>query len=277
LLHMVIGESRFTAIECRRDRGVATVMLNRPDRRNAWTPTMAAELNEAFAELDADDDTRVIIVTGAGDQFCVGADLQGAEAFETVDGYRDPTYWRHLVPPWSLRKPVIAAINGNAVGVGMTFALQCDLRFVADDAKLAFAFVRRGVLAELASHVILPRLVGLERAADLLLSGRTITGTEAAAMGLVGRCLPRGDVLAAAEAWAHDVAVNAAPVSVALSKRLLWDGLNTSAWDMVKREQDLLPWICNQPDAAEGVTSFFERRAPQWTLSPVRDLPQWPT
>ena len=140
---------------------------------------------------------------------------------------------------------MIAAINGNAVGVGMTFALQCDLRFVAEDAKLAFAFVRRGVLAELASHVILPRLVGLERAA--------------------------------AHAWARDVATNAAPVPVALSKRLLWEGLTASAWDMVKREQELLPWLCNQADAVEGVTSFFERRAPLWTLSPVRDLPWWPT
>ena len=267
----------FTEIECHRDHGVATVVLKRPQRRNAWTPTMAAEINQAFAELDTDDAVRVVVVTGDGNEFCVGADLQGSDTFETSDGYRDPTYWRHLVPPWSLRKPVIAAINGNAVGVGMTFALQCDLRFVAEDAKLAFAFVRRGVLAELASHVILPRLVGLERAADLLLSGRTFSGTEATAMGVASRCLPRGDVLAAAHAWARDVATNAAPVSVALSKRLLWEGLTASAWDMVKREQELLPWLCNQADAVEGVTSFFERRAPLWTLSPVRDLPWWPT
>ncbi|TML19924.1 MAG: crotonase [Actinobacteria bacterium] len=271
------ASDRFAEIECHHDHGVATVVLKRPDRRNAWTPTMASELNQVFTLLDADDAVRVIVVTGAGNEFCVGADLSGSDAFETVDGYRDPTYWRHLVPPWSLRKPVIAAINGNAVGVGMTFALQCDLRFVADDAKLAFAFVRRGVLAELASHVILPRLVGIERAADLLLSGRTFSGAEAATMGVASRCLPRAEVLAAAQAWARDVATNAAPVSVALSKRLLWEGLTTTAWDMVKREQELLPWLCNQADAVEGVTSFFERRAPVWTLSPVRDLPAWPT
>src|SRR5690606_27661536 len=119
--------------------------------------------------LDTDDAARVVVVTGAGDAFCAGADLGGADAFAdaaTDDGipWRDPTYWRELVPPWSLRKPVVAAMNGHAVGVGLTFALQCDLRVVAEDAKLAFSFVRRGVLAELASHVILPRLVGVERA-----------------------------------------------------------------------------------------------------------------
>jgi enoyl-CoA hydratase/carnithine racemase len=274
--------SRYETVTVDRTDGVAVLTLDRPERRNAWTPQMAAETNDAFRRLDADDEVHVVVVTGAGDAFCAGADLGGADAFADVDPgapttWRDPTYWRELVPPWSLRKPVVAAINGHAVGVGLTFALQCDLRFVADDAKLAFAFVRRGVLAELASHVILPRLVGVERAADLLLSGRTFTGADAAAMGLASSALPRADVLPAALAWARDVATNTAPVSVALSKRLLWEGLTSSPGEMVRREQELLPWLCNQLDAVEGVASFLDKREPNWTMGASRDLPLWPT
>jgi enoyl-CoA hydratase/carnithine racemase len=268
--------SSFETIRCEIDAGVAIVTLDRPDRRNAWTPEMASDVNRAFRALDADDDVRVIIVTGAGDAFCAGADLGGEDAFADRDGGRDPTYWRELVPPWSLRKPVVAAINGHAVGVGMTFALQCDLRIVASDAKLAFSFVRRGVLSELASHVILPRLVGIERAADLLLSGRTILGSEAARIGLARDAVDREDVLPLTLEWARDVALNTAPVSVALSKRLLWDGLTTAPLEMLRREQELLPWICNQRDAVEGVASFLEKRAPRWSLSATRDLPLWP-
>jgi enoyl-CoA hydratase/carnithine racemase len=237
---------------------------------------MASDVNRAFRVLDADDDVRVIIVTGAGDAFCAGADLGGDDAFADRDGRRDPTYWRDLVPPWSLRKPVVAAINGHAVGVGITFALQCDVRIVAGDAKLAFSFVRRGVLAELASHVILPRLVGIERAADLLLSGRTILGSEAARIGLARDAVDRDEVLPVALEWSRDVAANTAPVSVALSKRLLWEGLTSAPFDMLRREQELIPWMCNQPDAVEGVAAFLDKRAPRWSLRATRDLPLWP-
>ena len=196
-------------------------------------------------------------------------------AFATDGDFADPTDWRTLVTPWSLRKPVVAAINGHAVGVGITYALQCDLRFVAADAKLAFAFVRRGVMPELAAHVLLPRVVGLAVAADLLLSGRTITGTEAARIGLANHALESAAVLPAAMAWARDVAVNAAPVSVAIAKRLLWDGLTSTPSDMLRREGDLMPWICNQPDAREGVASFLERRPPEWSMSPTRDADRY--
>jgi enoyl-CoA hydratase/carnithine racemase len=275
----------YRTIGCEVHDGVALVTLDRAERRNAWTPAMAAETNDAFRRLDGDDAVRVVVVTGAGDSFCAGADLAGDDAFATPgetgagapgDG-RDPTYWRQLVPPWSLRKPVVAALNGHAVGVGLTFALQCDLRFVADDAKLAFSFVRRGVLAELASHVILARLVGVSRAADLLLSGRTFSGTDAVAMGLALEAHPRDRVLPAALAWARDVAVHAAPVSVALSKRLLWEGLTATPAEMLRREQEWMPWICNQADAVEGVAAFLHKRPPQWTLAAGRDLPLWPT
>ena len=189
--------SDYTTLLLEIEGGVAIVTLNRPEQRNAWSVGMAQELNRMLGELDRDDAVRVVVLTGAGSAFCVGADLPEDDAFETPEGEqaRDPMHWRTLVAPWSLRKPVVAAINGHAVGVGITYALMCDRRFVAEDAKIAFAFVRRGVLPELASHAILPRLVGLDAAADLLLSGRTISGREAASLGLAARALPAGEVL----------------------------------------------------------------------------------
>jgi len=255
------------------DARVATVTLNRPERRNAWSPEMAAAMNQVLTGLDADDAVRAIVITGAGSTFCVGADLAANDAFVPADDFEDPTDWRRFVAPWSLGTPVVAAINGHAVGVGLTYPLQCDLRFVAADAKLAFAFVRRGVMPELAAHVLLPRLVGTAVAADLLLSGRTFTGAEAAALGLANRALPADEVLPAALAWARDVATNTAPVSVAIAKRLLWDGLTMTPGEMQRRESELMPWICAQPDAVEGVTAFLERRAPVWTMSPATDRP----
>lgn len=260
------------------EEGVAVVTFDRAERRNAWSMQMARELNAMLDRLDHDDAVRVVVITGAGSAFCVGAELPDADAFVGPDGEvpQDPMHWRSLVAPWSLRKPVVAAINGHAVGVGITYALMCDRRFVAEDAKIAFAFVRRGVLPELAAHAILPRVVGLDAAADLLLSGRTITGREAAALGLAAEALPAGEVLDAARAWASEVARATAPVSVALSKRLLWRSLAATPLDTARSEHELMPWICSQEDAAEGVRSFLEKRDPQFRLSPTRDLIDWP-
>src|SRR4051812_11168820 len=160
------------------DAGVATVTLNRPERLNAWTAVMGNELSDAFAALDVDDSVRVIVLTGAGRGFCAGADLSsGGGTFSRSDerslqrGERPVT---QFVVPWMIRKPTIAAINGPAVGVGITYPLQCDVRFVAEEAKISFAFVRRGVMPELAAHAILPKVIGVSKAADLLLSGRMI-------------------------------------------------------------------------------------------------------
>ena len=256
--------------------GVATITLNRPERLNAFTGRMGLEWGDALARCDEDDDVRAVVITGAGKAFCAGADLsRGKDAFAGPNEARRerPKPERAPLQPWQVRKPVVAAINGHAIGVGLTFPLQCDVRFVAEDAKLAFAFVRRGVIPELGSHVILPRVIGLSRAADLLLSGRAITGREAAEMGLASRALPAAEVLPAALAWARDVAVYTAPASVALSKRLLWEGLADSVPAVMRKEEASFAWISRQPDAVEGVVSFVEKRPPRWQLRPSRDLP----
>ena len=164
------------------DDGVALVTLNRPEKLNAMTALMGAEMGDAMAEADADDAVRAVVITGAGRAFCAGADLGSGKGFGAGWGDVEREYRRML--PMEVRKPVIAAINGPAVGAGLTWPLQADIRYVASDAKLAFAFVRRGVLPELASHVILPRLAGLSRASELLLSGRTFLGEEAVEYGV---------------------------------------------------------------------------------------------
>jgi enoyl-CoA hydratase/carnithine racemase len=172
-----------------------------------------------------------------------------------------------------MRKPVIAAINGHAIGVGITLPMTCDIRYVAEDAKIQFAFVRRGMLPELGSHSIVPKVIGLSRAADVLLTGRVLRGSEAAELGLASKALPADQVLPAALAHAREFRL-AAPVSVALSKRLLWEGLGLTAHEMMKRELPLFGWTTGQPDAREGIVSFLEKREPAWKLCASRDVPE---
>lgn len=255
---------------------VATITLNRPERLNAWTTQMAVELSEALSECNRRDEVRAVVVTGAGRAYCAGADLgKGGDSFASSEEEREEQQrvLKHEVFPWMIDKPVIAAINGHAVGVGITYSMLCDIRFVAEDAKIQFAFVRRGVIPELASNVTVARVAGLSNAADLLLSGRMILGREAAAMGLATAALPAEQVLPAALDRARDIAVNAAPVSVAIAKRLIWEGLTASVADMKRREDALFAWAGNQVDASEGVDSFLEKRTPQWKLSVARDKP----
>jgi enoyl-CoA hydratase/carnithine racemase len=258
---------------------VATVTLHRPERMNAFTWQMGEELGDAYATCDADDQIRAVILTGAGKAFCAGADMGGGDqTFRSVEGQvraREREERRRLAP-FQVRKPVIAAINGHAIGAGLTMTMQCDLRLVAEDAKLAFAFVRRGVVPELGSHTIVPRLVGLSNAADLLLSGRTFLGREAAELGLASKALPAAEVLPAAREMALEIAINAAPVSVAISKRLLWEGIASSVPETIRKEATLLAWAGQQPDAAEGVISFLQKRTPEWKLRPSCDMPEWP-
>ncbi len=255
---------------------VATITLNRPERLNAWTPEMAVELSDALSLCNERDEVRAVVLTGAGRAFCAGADLgKGGDTFSSSDQEREEQRRaaRDEVFPWMIDKPVIAAINGPAVGIGITYSMMCDIRFVAEDAKIQFAFVRRGVIPELASNVTVARVAGLSNAADLLLSGRLILGREAAALGLASQALPAEQVLPAALERARDIAVNAAPVSVAIAKRLIWEGLTTSVADMKKREDALFAWTGNQVDSTEGVDAFLEKRTPHWQLSVARDKP----
>jgi enoyl-CoA hydratase/carnithine racemase len=261
----------------RRDSS-AVVTLNRPERLNAWNPTLARELGAALTAADEDDAVRAIVLTGAGRAFCAGADLTaGADTFDDesnpdrMTGDSNP-----VVLPYRLRKPVIAAINGAAVGVGITYPLLADLRIVAEDAKIQFAFVRRGMLPELASHAILPRVVGFSNAADLLMSGRMISGREAVELGLASVAVPAERVLDVALERAAEYAL-AAPVSVAAAKRLLWENLLGDIDATLRVEEPVFAWFGRQPDAHEGIVSFLEKRPPRWTMSPHRDFPDWPS
>ena len=247
---------------------VATLTLNRPEAGNAFTAALGARLQRAFVECDRDPQVRCIVVTGAGRHFCVGLDLSAGEA--TFGGGGELAEVREaerLEPPSGLRTPVIAAINGHAVGVGITLAMQCDLRVVADDAKLGFVFVRRGLVPEFYAHWTVQRVAGFARAAELFLTGRTLTGAEALDWGLVNRSVARADVLAAAHDLAAEIATQASPAAVAATKELLWEAANADLESVYRREAETIGWLSRQADVAEGVQSFLEKRTPQWTTT----------
>lgn len=254
--------------------GVALLTLNRPERRNAYTSTMGDELGRAYRRCDDDDEIRAIVLTGAGEAFCVGADFAAsANPFEKDSDGAGFTASPINPAAFELRTPVIAAVNGHAIGIGLTMALQADIRIMATDARYAVAQVRRGVIGDCMSHWTLPHLVGGTVAADLLLTGRTFDGAEAATMGIATRAVPASDVLDQAMAVARDIAVNVAPMSAALSKRLLWDTMakGYQPRDVARLETELHERVMGTPDAREGVTAFLERRAPRWTLSVSRE------
>ena len=261
--------------------GVAVLILNRPDKLNAFTGRMGDELGEAYQACDRDDRVRAVVVTGAGRGFCAGADLGGAgETFAAPGDQARATEARRPftsspVQPraWEVRKPVIAAINGPALGIGLSLTMQCDLRFVAEDATLGFVHVRMGVLPDAHAHWTVPRAVGFAVAQDLLLTGRRFKGSEAAELGLVHRALPAEEVLPAALETAREIATDTAPLSVAASKRLLWSTPTLDADECDRLETAWHEALMGRPDAREGPTAFLERRPPQWTLSPTADWP----
>lgn len=254
---------------------VGIITLNRPEQLNAWNGALNRDLDAALRWVSGSDAVGAVVITGAGRAFCAGADLSsGGDTFTNNEarGSDDDSESRTpKVLPWDVPKPVIAAINGHAVGVGATYALACDMRIVASTAKIGFVFSRRGMLPELASHAILPQVVGMSNASDLLLSGRPVTGDEALAMGLASASVPVDQVVPQAIARAQEMAVHGAPVSMAISKRLLWESIGVV--DMMSREQPLFDWVAEQPDAVEGVESFLEKRDPVWNLSANRDVP----
>ncbi|MET7768124.1 enoyl-CoA hydratase-related protein [Nocardia sp. NPDC005366] len=246
--------------------GIAVLTLNRPAQQNAFTPAMAAELSAALRRCDAEDAIRVVVITGTPPAFCAGADL--SHRVGEVSATIDPA-------PWQVRKPVIAAVNGHAVGIGLAFALQCDLRYVARDAVYGLTQVRRGVVADGYAHWTLPRLVGMANAADIMLTGRTFDGEEAKAMGLANSCLNAAEVLPTALSVAHDLANGSAPLPVALSKRLLWEGLRMSPTMVGQLETDLNAHAAHSVDGNEAMAAFRDRRQPHWTGSISAEWPAW--
>jgi enoyl-CoA hydratase/carnithine racemase len=240
---------------------------------------MGDSLGRVYEWADAADDVRVVVVTGAGDAFCAGADLTPAgETFAAPTGERDaaarPFTSSPIRPlPWTIRKPVIAAVNGHAIGIGMTIAMQCDVRVMATGAKYGFVHVRRGVIPDAHSHWTVPRAAGFANAAELLLTGRHFTAEDALRMGIASQALAPDEVLAAALDVARDIAVNTAPLSVAISKRLLWADPPLTADDADRLETLMHLEVMGRDDAKEGVLAFLERRTPQWTLSPTNDWP----
>jgi enoyl-CoA hydratase/carnithine racemase len=250
------------------DDGVATITLNRPEQRNAVGDGMREELADAYRACDHDDDVRVIVLTGTPPAFCAGADLAEGDRTFTEPG---PGFSAAGidVPAWTLSKPVIAAVNGHAIGLGLTLALQCDIRFFAADGTYGVVQVRRGVVGDAYSHWILPRLVGISNAAEILLTGATFDGRRAVELGLGSRVLDADEILPAARALAHDVAQNTAPMSVAASKRLLWDSFGLDWTAVGARETDIHLKLMRHDDAMEGVRAFQQRRTPRWTGTPT--------
>jgi enoyl-CoA hydratase/carnithine racemase len=254
--------------------GVATITLSRPNRLNAYTVGMGVELFGALHELDARDDVRAIVVTGEGRAFCAGADLDSdGSTFARERAWQAARELEEKTRPWNLHTPIIAAINGPAVGIGATLPLQWDIRIASERAKIGFVFTRRGISPEAHSTWILPRLIGAAKALDLLLTGRIVSAAEALELGIVSRVVPHDQLLEVAQGTGRDIARNTAPASVALTKQLVWRQLMQSDAEAAKRLEDaVFEWVGKQPDAREGVTSFLEKRAPAWTLS-KRDGP----
>jgi enoyl-CoA hydratase/carnithine racemase len=250
---------------------VLTIILNRPERLNAWTPVMGRELIAALDEADADDEVRVVVFTGAGRGYCAGADLAaGGETFDWRQ--REPTAevprdggGQFTLRVFECRKPVIAAINGPAVGVGATMTLPMDVRLAADDARIGFVFTRRGIVPEACSSWFLPRLVGISRAMEWVATGRVFSAQEALEAGLVRSLHPGDDLLEAAYGLAREIADNAAPVSVALARRMMWTMLGAAHPMLAHRADSRGMFLRGQSaDAREGVTSFLEKRAAEF-------------
>lgn len=248
---------------------VATITLNRPERMNAFTVTMAYELENAFQRADADDEVRAVIFTGSGKAFCAGADLSmGADAFnyddtkegEDLERIRD-TGGVVSLSMYECRKPIICAINGAAVGIGATMSLAADIRLCSEKAKFGFVFARRGIVPEAASSWFLPRIVGMSQALEWMLTGRLFDAAEAKAGNLVKTVLPEAELLPAALALAHEIADNTSMVSVALIRQMLW---RISAADHPVEAHKIdsrgVYYTGKSADAREGVMSFLEKR-----------------
>jgi len=252
-----------------RDSGVAVVTLNRPERMNAWGGGLATAFYSYLDEAEADPAVRAIVVTGNGRAFCAGADMGDLTTISgaTVGGDTDVNKLvgeRHPHFVATVRKPVIAAINGACAGIGLTQALMCDVRFAAQGAKFTTSFARRGLIAEYGISWILPRIVGWGAALDLLLSGRVFYADEAVELGLVKEAVPPSEVLPRAIGYAEDIAENCAPSSLAVIKQQVYADTMRDVFDASAVAEKLMHESMLRPDFIEGITSFFEKRPPNF-------------
>ena len=252
-----------------RDTGVAVVTLNRPERMNAWGDGLAAAFYAALDSAEADPAVRAIVLTGSGRAFCAGADMGDLSSISGTAISGDTNVdklvgERHPLFVTTLRKPVIAAINGACAGIGMTQALMCDIRFVARSAKFTTAFARRGLIAEYGISWILPKLIGVSAALDLLLSGRKVGAEEAVELGLAKEVVADGDLLPHAIAYAEDIAAHCSPNSLAVIKQQVYSDIVRDVVSASARAETLMHESLQRPDVIEGITSFFEKRPPQF-------------
>jgi enoyl-CoA hydratase/carnithine racemase len=241
--------------------GVAILTLNRPDRLNAWTQALENRYFDLLEESAADDDVRVVLVTGAGRGFCAGADMEDLQTIgdNGIEAAR-ASERRPQTTPLTIPKPIVAAINGPCAGIGLVQALMCDIRIAAPGAKLTTAFSRRGLIAEHGISWVLPRLIGPARALDLLMSGRVFLAEEAAELGVVNRLGTFEDALV----YATDMATNCSPASMAVMKSQVWSHLDKSLDDALAESDRLMLESFGRADFPEGVASFVERRAPRF-------------
>ena len=263
---------------------IATITLNRPDKLNAFTSQMMIELIDAFGRVDADDEVRVVIVTGRGRGFCAGADLsEGAASFDQRARGRSENIEEHrdggglvALRIFDCKKPVIAAINGPAVGVGITMTLPMDVRLASESARIGFVFARRGIVPEACSSWFLPRIVGISRAVEWVCSGRVFPADEALDAGLVRSVHPAGELIPAAREIAREIAENTSGVAVALARHMLWRMLGADhPMEAHRIDSRGIFAMGRSPDAREGVSSFLEKRKPRFTMRPSTDMPAY--
>ena len=255
---------------------IATVTLNRPTARNGYTVRMADELAAAFDDADRDDDVRVVVLTGSGTDFCVGADLSGGTLDVSPTEEWDEPAGRCSMRVFAMNKPVIAALRGAAVGAGSTIILPADYRLASTDSRFGFVFSRRGLYPEGASTWFLPRLVGLGRAMDWMVSGRVFDAAEALAAGLVHQVHAPEEVLGKAYELARELIEKTAPVSTAVIRQMLYRmSPLDSPYPVQRLDSQLIAGCATSRDAVEGVVSFLQRRPPEWTETVNENLPDY--
>jgi len=268
----------YESIQCSVDDRILTMVLNRPDKLNAVTEKMLKEMIDAFDQADRDDRVRVVIVTGAGRAFCAGADLSNRENTwmyhsEKLEEHRDAGGLVAL-KIFEMKKPVIAAINGAAVGFGITMTLPMDIRIASESARMGFAFTRRGIVPDACCTWFLPRIVGIGRAAEWTLTGRVFSAREAMENGLVSRVEPQKTLLKKAREIAREIADNTSAVSVGLTRQLLWRMLGEDhPMEAHKIDSQCIYYLGKSPDSSEGVRSFLEKRPPAFPMKPSSDMP----